>query len=234
MEKYLQETPIVDFDHVDIRMLVHVRGWNLLTISERIANTYNFVKDEIKFGYNARDDVSASQVLKDGYGQCNTKGSLLMALLRALKIPCRFHGFTINKSLQQGAIPNWLIPLTPQYILHSWVEVLFNGQWINLEGFILDKQYLNAIQNKFSNINGSFCGYGIATKCLVAPQVEWKETDTYIQKEGIHQDFGIFDSPDDFYKKYGVNLSGVKRMLYQFMIRHLINLNVKRLRLRRI
>ena len=27
----------------------------------------------------------------------------------------------------------------PQEILHSWVEVLLDGRWYELEGFILDK-----------------------------------------------------------------------------------------------
>ncbi|MFT5529960.1 MAG: transglutaminase-like putative cysteine protease, partial [Alteromonadaceae bacterium] len=45
------------------------------------------------------DDISASDVLADGYGQCNTKGNLLMALLRGLGIQCRFQGFTIDQQL---------------------------------------------------------------------------------------------------------------------------------------
>ncbi len=39
--------------------------------------------------------------MKDGYGQCNTKGTLFMALFRSVDIPCRFHGFTIDKKLQK-------------------------------------------------------------------------------------------------------------------------------------
>ena len=75
------------------------------------------------FGYNQSDDIAASDVLADGYGQCNTKGNLLMALLRALAIPCRFHGFTIDQQLQKGAIPTYVFWLAPKYIIHSWVEV---------------------------------------------------------------------------------------------------------------
>ena len=56
------------------------------------------------FGYNIDDNISASKVLADGYGQCNTKGTLFMALLRACNIPCRVHGFTIDKKLQKGAM----------------------------------------------------------------------------------------------------------------------------------
>jgi hypothetical protein len=39
--------------------------------------------------------------------------TLLMALLRAMGVPCRFHGFTINKALQRGAITGVAYRLAP-------------------------------------------------------------------------------------------------------------------------
>ena len=227
---YTKPTQILNFKDAKIQQLIDSRGWRYLNDYEKIGVAYEFVRDEILFGYNISDDISASQVLADGYGQCNTKGNLLMALLRALDISCRFHGFTIDQKLQKGAIPSYVFWLAPKYIIHSWVEVYHEGRWINLEGFILDKTYLNAIKSKFPEEKESFCGYGVATKCLSDPQVDWQGKDTYIQKEGIHDDYGIYNSPDDFYKKYGTNLSGIKKWLYQKFIRHLINRNVMRLR----
>jgi transglutaminase-like putative cysteine protease len=50
------------------------------------------------------DDITASNVLADGYGQCNTKATLLMTLLRAVDVPCRFHATTIHKRLQRGVV----------------------------------------------------------------------------------------------------------------------------------
>lgn len=229
-QSQLATTPILDYQSTSIQSLVKQRGWLDLGEYDRIGAVYTFVRDEIKFGYNQSDDISASSVLTDGYGQCNTKGTLLMALLRAVGISCRIHGFTIERTLQKGAIPAVLLYLAPRHILHSWVEVLYEKQWLNLEGFILDKAYLQAIQNKFKQPAGGFSGYGIATTCMDAPEIDWTGKDTYIQKEGISKDFGVFDSPDDFYNKQGTNLKGIKRWLYQHFIRHIINLNVKRLR----
>jgi transglutaminase-like putative cysteine protease len=158
-------------------------------------------------------------VLADGIGQCNTKSTLLMALLRAVGIPCRFHGFTIDKPLQKGAITGLAYWLAPQRIIHSWVEVSLEGRWIALEGFILDEPYLASLQRRFPQAR-RFCGYGAATPDLSAPGVEWRGQDTYIQKEGIADDFGVFDSPDAFYARHGSNLSGLKRWLYERVIRH--------------
>ncbi len=229
-DKYLTETSIVNFEHKNIQSLINQRRWKSLDDFNKIGAAYQFVKDEILFGYNESDDISASNVLADGYGQCNTKGNLLMALLRGLGIQCRFHGFTIDQQLQKGAIPSYVFWLAPKYIIHSWVEVYFEGRWINLEGFILDEQYLTSLQQKFSEEKDNFCGYGVATKCFSTPDINWRGTDTYIQKEGIHDDFGLYDSPDKFYQEKGTNLSGVKRWMYQRVIRHLINFNVANIR----
>ena len=144
-KNYLSETPLLDFGASSIQNLISARGWSALPPAERIGAAYDFVRDEILFGYNADDVLPASRVLRDGYGQCNTKGTLLMALLRGLGIPCRFHGFTIDKGLQRGIVPELVYPIAPRNILHSWVEAELEGQWVDLEGFILDSAVLTAL-----------------------------------------------------------------------------------------
>jgi len=104
---------IADFAAPAIQMLIASRDWRQLSAFDRIGAAYGFVKDEIRFGYNRSDDLSATEVLRDGYGQCNTKGNLLVALLRGLAVPARVRGFYIDKALQRGAIPEWLYPFTP-------------------------------------------------------------------------------------------------------------------------
>ncbi|NRA25439.1 MAG: transglutaminase domain-containing protein [Oleispira sp.] len=206
------------------------RGLKYLSYYHAIEAVYNYVRDEIKFGYNKDDTLSASQVLADGYGQCNTKGTLLMALLRGVGIPARFHGFTIFNELQKGAIPNYLFIFAPRRIIHSWVEVYFDDHWLDLEGYIIDKSYLSKVQERFSDQCDAFSAYGIATKCLKKPQNDWSGSSTYIQKEGIADDFGIYDQPDEFYAEKGSNLTGFKRILFRYVLRHLMNFNVAKIR----
>lgn len=228
---------MLDYKHTEIQALINGKGWKTLSTYDAIESVYNFVRDDIKFGYNKDDTLSASQVLLDGYGQCNTKGTLLMALLRAVGIPARFHGFTIFNELQKGAIPNYLFSFAPERIIHSWVEVYFEGQWLDLEGYIIDKAYLNKVQQSFAdqcdaNSDQSFSAFGIATKCLQRPDNEWKGGNTYIQKEGIADDFGIYTQPDEFYAEKGSNLKGLKRILFRYVLRHLMNFNVDKIRLK--
>jgi transglutaminase-like putative cysteine protease len=229
-DQYTRVTPILDYDHPLIDDLVRRRGWERLPEFERIGAVYHFVKDEILFGYNGSDNLKASRVLADGYGQCNTKSTLFMALLRRMGVACRFHGFTICNSLQKGAIPEWLFSRAPARILHSWVEARYNKEWVALEGLILDGDYLEAVQKRFCHSGGAFSGYGVATDNLADPKVSWCGKATYIQKEGIADDLGIYDDPDAFYTEWGTNLSGIKKWLFVYVIRHLMNRNVERIR----
>jgi len=77
------------------------------------------MRDEIAFGYNASDEISASAVLTDGYLQCNTRATLLMAPLRATRIACRLHGVTVDKRLQKGIVTGLFCRVAPRDIVHA-------------------------------------------------------------------------------------------------------------------
>lgn len=230
MESYLKETAILNFSHPMIQSVVQKHNWVARPVVERVKAIYNFVRDEIRFGYNTGDDIAASQVLEDGYGQCNTKSTLLMALLRAVGIHCRIHGFTIDKALQKGAISGLWYWLSPRNILHSWVEVYVEGNWYYLEGVILDTTYLNALQRKYSDCKTTFCGFGVFTDKFKDPEIEWNLSHTFIQAKGINQDFGLFDAPDDFYAQHQQKLGRFKRWMFRRIVRHKMNSNVNRIR----
>ncbi len=230
MNNYLKETGLLNYNDNSIQSLIHNKGWKNLSEKDRILSIYNYVRDDIKFGYNTDDKIPASVILNDGYGQCNTKGILFMTLLRGVGIPCRFHGFTIDKVLQKGAITGFWYAITPAELVHSWVEIYYNNNWLNIEGFILDMEYLSALQSSFRECRGNFCGYGVATDNFSSPPVHWDENDTYIQKDGIKKDLGIFDDPDSFFIKHSQNINVIKRFFYRNIIRHSMNKNVDGIR----
>lgn len=227
---YLKETRILNYSDSLIQNLVDSRGWKTMGPIEKIRSIYNYVRDDILFGYNTSDSIQASRVLMDGYGQCNTKATLLMALLRAVDIPNRIHGFTIDKALQKGAIDGIWYRLAPDNILHSWVEVYVNGKWYFLEGVILDKKYLEQLQQKYSSTKKEFCGYGVYTDNFLNPPIDWNLNNTYIQEKGINQDFGLFDSPDDYYQIHMQELGRLKRFVFRKIVRKRMNKNVNRIR----
>lgn len=230
MKEYLLETSMLDYSNVAIQHLIKEKDWKKLPHFECIREIYNYVRDEILFGYNVDDNISASEVLKDGFGQCNTKGTLFMALLRACNIPCRVHGFTIDKKLQKGAMTGFVYRNAPRNVFHSWVEVYLENNWYELEAFILDREYLNKLQRINSKCVGAFCGYGVAVKDFQNPVIDFDRNNTYIQSEGINQDFGVYTSPDELLKEHHQEMSFVKAFAYRHIGRHLMNKNVKKIR----
>lgn len=221
---------MLNFSAAPLQQLIEARGWKKLSEFRRIGAIYEYVRDEILFGYNADDSRTAEQVLADGLGQCNTKGTLLMALLRGCGIPCRVHGFTIDKQLQYGAMTGIVYRNAPNDVFHTWVEVLYKEQWLPLEGVILDRMYLTALQKRYQAQNGSFLGYGVAVQDFQHPPIEWKGEATYIQSDGINNDFGVWDDPDSLLEKHHQVMSPAKEFAYKHLGRHLMNYNVRKIR----
>ena len=66
MEQFLRETPLLNFSASSIQQLIRSRNWRSLDSYLRIWQIYDFVRDEILFGYNVDDNIPASAVLADG------------------------------------------------------------------------------------------------------------------------------------------------------------------------
>lgn len=229
-QQYVCYTPLLDFDHPLVTGLIERRQWRLLPEEQRIRQVYNFVKDEIAFGYNVPDIMPASQILTVGRGECNSKALLFMALLRGCDVRCRFHAFMVDKALQKGVMPAFVHWLVAPEIQHSWVEVQFQDKWVTLEGLILDQAYLSAVQEMFADSKGAFCSYAVATANLRHTQTEWTGGDTYIQRTAITKDLGIYDSPDQFYRDHPSNVRGWRALVFKLLFLRSLNAKVRRIR----
>lgn len=169
-------------------------------------------------------------MLTDGYGQCNTKSTLLMALLRAVDVPNRLHGATIHKRLQQGVVTGFNYWLAPDEIFHSWVEVQLDGRWVGLERVILDRAYLAGLKAHLGQQRGALLGYAVGTDDVAAPPIEWKGETTAIQMKGVNRHLGHYETPDAFYAEHHGNLSGLKAWAYAKFLRHQLNERVRQIR----
>jgi len=230
LNRFLGETKLLDFNSANIQALIIERDWLNLDEGDRLAAIYAFVKEEIKLGYNAEEEIAASRVLEAGYGQCNTKSILLMALLRGVGLACRFHAFKVDTRLQKGVLP-WIVYLAaPSEISHSWVEVWHKDRWIALEGVILDKDYLDGVRTKLGAPTGSFCGYAVGTTDIQHTKEQWRGQDTYIQNTSITQDLGQFTSPDEYFLDHPSNITGLRGMMWRFYFYKRTNDIVDRIR----
>lgn len=217
MKQYLEETVMLNYDHPTIQTLIQQQHWQSLDGIPQIAAIYDYVRNQIVFGYNVRDDLCASQVLADGYGQCNTKTTLLMALLRAVGIPCRIRGFYIHKTMQKGALTGIVYFFAPQKIVHAWTEVYVNNSWVALEGVIVDDCFLQYAKPKLQVKNGALLGYGIAVDLQDTFDVDFCGKSTYIQSYAITDELGIFSSPDLFFAQYHNTPTWIKQRLFAIL-----------------
>lgn len=51
MDKYLRETEMLDYSNPEIQELIQKKKWKELDEFERIKGIYNFVRDDVLFGY---------------------------------------------------------------------------------------------------------------------------------------------------------------------------------------
>ena len=219
MDEYLQATRLVDLDSPAVKETAARLVQGTSAPREAAIRIYDFCRDEIKFGYNRRDDIPASEVLRDGYGQCNTKSVLLVALLRAADIQARFHLAQVDKAVQWGMMPPLAYRFAPDKVTHSWVEVYLNDRWIVLEGVIMDKPYFLAARRLLLE-SGRSVGYaiGLPTETLVncadGRCIDWDgASDVICQMRAVVADFGPAADPEEFYHQHTV--SGLRGVLFE-------------------
>lgn len=230
MEKYLDNTDMLNFYEQKIVDLINCQKWDELNEFDKIAKIYDYVQNNILLGYNKYDNLTATQVLTDGIGQCNTKATLLMALLRAVGVPCRLHGTMVTKVFQKSLMPQFMAKLAPTLIVHTWVEVYYQGEWLSLEGVITDKAYIASLQKLFPQHNGEFFDYAVAVKDFENLQIDWNGTNTTVQQMAVIKDLGIFDTPDDFYTTYKQTYKGIKKFFYENIGRKIMTNKVAKIR----
>lgn len=230
MTNYLNDTAMLNYREQEIAKLVMAKKWNNLDEYNKIGAIYNYVQNEILLGYNKRDNLVATLVLADGIGQCNTKAVLLMALLRAVGIPCRLHGAKVTKVFQRSLMPKIMARLAPSHILHTWVEVYYNGEWLSLEGVITDKAYISGLRQMLPDYKGEFFDYAVAVKDFSNLKIDWTGKSTAIQQQAIQEDLGIYDSPDEFHAEYKQDYRCIKKFLYENIGRKIMTKNVAKIR----
>lgn len=230
MKNYLKNTVMLNYQTPQIADLINTQKWSDLNEFEKIGAIYDYVQNKILLGYNKYDNLTATQVLADGIGQCNTKATLIMALLRAVGVPCRLHGTKVTKVFQRSLMPKIMAKLAPPLIVHTWAEVYYNGDWLSLEGVITDKTFISGLQKLFPEHKGKFFDYAVAVKDFNNLQIDWKGENTTVQQQAVVKDLGVYDTPDEFYAEYKQEFRGIKKFMYESVGRKIMTRKVAKIR----
>lgn len=230
MKNYLKNTVMLNYQTPQIADLINTQKWSDLNEFEKIDAIYDYVQNKILLGYNKYDNLTATQVLADGIGQCNTKATLIMALLRAVGVPCRLHGTKVTKVFQRSLMPKIMAKLAPPLIVHTWAEVYYNGDWLSLEGVITDKTFISGLQKLFPEHKGKFFDFAVAVKDFNNLQIDWKGENTTVQQQAVVKDLGVYDTPDEFYAEYKQEFRGIKKFMYESVGRKIMTRKVAKIR----
>jgi Transglutaminase-like superfamily len=99
--------------------------------------------------------VPAGQVLRSGRGDCHTKGTLFVALLRSAGLPARLRFVTLPSTFLRG-----IIDLGQNTITHAIGEVYLQDRWVQTDTYvtdaILEGRALALLQKE-----NSILGYGV-------------------------------------------------------------------------
>ncbi|MDT8307008.1 MAG: transglutaminase-like domain-containing protein [Anaerolineae bacterium] len=117
------------------------------TEREKAIAIHDFVRENVRFGFNKYFDAgSPDYTLACGYGHCNPKSRLLVALFTAVGLESYQHFVVLPKEILRDAIPvsrYWMIPAE---LSHSYVDVRVEGMWCAIDSHIVDTALLHGAQ----------------------------------------------------------------------------------------
>lgn len=96
---------------------------------EKLERLFLYVRDEIAFNWVYPQDIPPEDVLKNGFGVCMQKASLLSEMARQAGFQTRFRFTYVRKQALEDFLPayaykNWSDPFP-----HTVVEILHQGRW---------------------------------------------------------------------------------------------------------
>lgn len=189
-------------------------------VREKLYRLFHYVRDDITFGFPQDGDlVRASATIRLGKGQCNTKGTLLLALCKAVDLPARIHFSLIKKEIQRGLFSAPGYRLMPSLLSHSWIEAEVEGKWRSIDSYINDKEYYLAAKSELKN-RGWDTGYSVSCpggECSCEFNID---EEVFVQMGAVVGDHGVWDDPADYYAtdRYQNRLNTIKMILYRLMI----------------
>lgn len=211
---------LADYDHPAVIELAAQLTRTETTARAKLDRIFHYVRDDIRFGFPVNGDfVKASETIRLGYGQCNTKATLLLALCKAAGIPARIHFSLITKDIQKGFFSGLAYWLMPKEISHSWIEVEIEGRWRRIDTFINDKKLFDAAMAKIKRLGWSV-GYSVALEDGEASADLDLDHAVFQQMAAVTADHGTWDDPSTYYESdnYRNRPDGMRMWVYRHLI----------------
>lgn len=194
--RWLIDTPLLMYDHPKIRLLGKRLTQLKATPRERAVACSTFVR-ALPFGCIADSTgTSAVGVLRAGRGDCHTKSTLMVALLRSLGIASRMRFVTMKPDFLYG-----IADLGGDPIEHAYTELLLDDEWLALDSYVVDPRLAAAARTRLK-LEGRKLGYGMHRDGTI----HWDGRGSAFGQFALDDpdsmplhDWGAFDDPYQFY-----------------------------------
>ena len=135
-DQWLGSTQLLDLDDPKLR----IQAMRITQLASSATQKAVFIHDFVKalpFGCVAAfDHIPAAAVLRAGRGDCHTKGTLFVALLRAAGVPARLRFVSLSSKFLAG-----IIDIPQESITHAIGEVYLSGRWVQTDTYVTDEQF---------------------------------------------------------------------------------------------
>lgn len=193
---WLSSTRLVDLNDPKLRILAMSLTQLADTDTQKVMAIHGFIKT-MPFGCAASfEHMSAGDVLRSGQGDCHTKGTLFVALMRCAGLPARLRFVTMPSDFLHG-----IISLPKINVVHAIGEVYVGERWVRTDTYVAD-DVLEAEAARLLTREGRHVGYGIHLNGAR----QWDAFhDTFGQSAVSDpaslplQDWGVAHDPEQFY-----------------------------------
>lgn len=136
-EAWLGSTTLLDLEDPKLRIRV-LRTTQLATTDvQKAVAIHDYIKS-MPFGCIAGfKHVRAGAVLRAGRGDCHTKGTLFVAMMRLAGIPARLKFVSLSSAFLRGIID---LPVGDN-IIHAVGEAYLNNRWVQTDTYVTDTPF---------------------------------------------------------------------------------------------
>ena len=196
-QRWLGPTALLDLDDPKLRIRVLRITQLAQSPTQKAVLIHNFIKS-LPFGcVPVTDNTRAGTVLRTGKGDCHTKGTLFVAMLRIIGIPSRLRFVSLSSEFMSG-----IISLPGIAITHAMTEIFLSEKWHQVDTYVTDEAF-EARALELLKKTGETLGFGIHAKAqrnwsgTGSAYGQYTPTDTASLPD---QDLGTAHDPEYFYQ----------------------------------
>lgn len=195
-QRWLSDTPLLQLGHLKVRLLATRLTQLKHTPRQKALSCFAYVRG-LPFGcVTDSTGTTASEVMKNAKGDCHTKGTLLVALLRASGVPARLRFVTLKSDFLYG-----IMDLRGQPVEHAIAEVWVEDRWVAIDSYVPDNKLALAARVRLGRESLKL-GYGMH----ILGNVTWDGISHSFAQFALSDkaslplhDWGAFDDPHQFY-----------------------------------